>query len=204
MRTLASSLPLVLAALVGIGALGAAPAHAQVVIQGQVTYTDPSYQQQGGTNYVQQQDPNAGYATSGYVQQPVGQPQPTRYVHRSASIPAIFVPGIILLAGGYVTEAIGAPMLVDSWESSDQLGYAYIPVLGPWIQLGTFSDVGEAFDDGIGYFSLIAGLAQTVGLVLTVVGLVVREEWDEPVYALTDDPSGPTLAFDGSHATLAF
>lgn len=197
-------------ALAFLGLCLTARAEAQVVIQGQVTYTDPNagYQQQGGGNYVQQGDPNAyqqpTYAQPAGYTQPVTQPQPVRYVHRSASMPAIFVPGIILLAGGYVSQAIGAPMLIDSWESSDQLGFAYIPILGPWLQLGDFSDIGAAFDDGVGYFSVITGLAQAVGLVLTIVGLTVREEWDEPVYALTDDPSGPTLAFDGTHATLAF
>lgn len=196
-------------AFVLLGLFVTAHADAQVVIQGQVTYTDPNAgYQQGGGNYVQQGDPNAyqqpAYAQPAGYTQPVAQPQPVRYVHRSASIPAIFVPGIILLAGGYVAQAIGAPMLIDSWETSDQLGFAYIPILGPWLQLGGFEDVGGAFDQGIGYFSVITGLAQAVGLVLTIVGLTVREEWDEPVYALTDDPNGPTLAFDGAHATLSF
>jgi hypothetical protein len=203
-------------ALVGLALLGlahlAAPAqsHAQVIIQGEVTVgTDPGYnqqypQQQYPGNYAQPADPN-GYPV--YVQQQpvaVSQPQPIRYIHRSATIPGILVPGILLLVGGYLTEAIGAPLLDGSWDNPDQLGFAYIPILGPWLQLGAFDDLDFAFERGIAYFPVIAGIAQTLGLILTVIGLTVREEWDEPVYALTDDPMGPTLAFDGQRATLTF
>lgn len=197
----------VLALSLAVLGLSATQAHAQVVIQGQVTVgQDPYVQQQpqgyGQGNYVQQADPNAGYANTVYVAQPVGQPQPVRYIHRSSTIPALIVPGIVLLVGGYVTQAIGAPMIEGF--SSDQLGFAYIPILGPWLQLGAYSDLDAAMEDGRGHFSWITGVAQALGLVLMVVGLTVREEWDEPVYALTDDPMGPTLAFDGSRATLTF
>ena len=197
-----------------VGALTIAPAaEAQVVIQGQVTvqqdpYAQPqygqNYQQQG--NYAQPGDPNVVYQPSGYVEPVVVAqgPQPVRYIHRSALVPGILVPGILLLAGGFLTEVIGAPLLSDSWDSSDQLGFAFIPILGPWLQLGGFSDLDRAFEDGIGYFPIVAGLAQALGLILTIVGLSVHDEWDEPVYALTDDPMGPTLAFDGSQATLTF
>lgn len=187
-------------------------AEAQVIIQGEVTVTDgtnQSYSQQPQGNYVQQGgyvDPNAAYPDSQYVQPVVTAqgPQPVRYIRRSSIIPGILVPGIILLAGGFLAEVIGGPALADSWENSDQLGYSFIPILGPWLQLGEFSDLEFAFEDGIGYFPIIAGLAQGLGLVMTIIGLTVREEWDEPVYALTDDPMGPTLAFDGSRATLSF
>ncbi len=215
MRLLPTLLTSALVALALLAPLAASSAEAQVVIQGQVTVTqDPGYNQaypqqqypqqqypQQG-NYAQPADPN-GYATSVYVQ-PVGQPQPIRYIHRSQSIPGLLVPGILLLAGGYLAEAIGAPLLVDSWDNSDQLGFAYIPILGPWLQLGAFNDLDFALETGIAYFPIVTGIAQTLGLILTVIGLTVREEWDEPVYALTDDPMGPTLAFDGQRATLSF
>lgn len=205
-----TSIGLALASVVLLGPAMTSRAQAQVIIQGEVTVgTDPGYapqypqQQQYQGNYAQPADPN-GYPV--YVQQPVAvsQPQPIRYIHRSATIPGILVPGILLLVGGYLTEAIGAPLLDGSWDSSDQLGFAYIPILGPWLQLGAFEDLDFAFERGIAYFPVIAGIAQTLGLILTVIGLTVREEWDEPVYALTDDPMGPTLAFDGQRATLSF
>lgn len=194
-----------------------ATAHAQVVVQGQVTvgpsptyqqgYPQQTYPQQGYPEQTYGQDPNT-YTTSTYVQQPVGQPQPVRYVHRSASIPALFVPGIILLAGGYLTQAVGAPMLYDGGLSSDWLGFAYIPILGPWLQMGTYDDVGTWLERGPAHFSWITGVAQALGLALLVVGLTVREEWDEPVYALSDAPDAPRLSFDvtplqgGGYASL--
>jgi hypothetical protein len=209
MRNHVSSLALALALASG---LATSPAAAQVVVQGQVTVqTQPTYGQPvtgqpvygqpvyGQPTYADPQGGNA-YTTSAYVQQPVGQPQPVRYVHRSAAIPALFVPGIILLAGGYLSQAVGAPIVAldHSGLSSDWLGYAYVPLLGPWLQMGTYSDVGVWMDRGPGHFSWVTGLAQGLGLVLLVVGLTVREEWDEPVYALTDAPDGPTFAFDAT------
>jgi hypothetical protein len=186
-------------ALVLFGLLMTARAEAQVIIQGQVTYGAPNAP---AGNYAQPTDPNL-YQGSAYTQ-PVSQPQPVRYEHRSAAIPAVIVPGIVLLVGGYVSQAIGAPMLAGQWDDPDQLGFAYVPILGPWLQLGAFRNLDTAFESAIGYFSVVTGIAQALGLVLTIVGLTVREEWDEPVYALSDDPTGPTLAFDGTSATLSF
>lgn len=226
MRLTHSSAPLAIVGVLAIvGSLAITPrAEAQVVIQGQVTvqqdpyaqpqygqpqygqpqYAQPQYGQPQG-NYAQPGDPNVVYQPSGYVAPVVAQgPQPVRYIHRSALIPGILVPGILLLAGGFLAEVVGAPLLSDSWDSSDQLGFAFIPILGPWLQLGRFSDLDRAFETGIAYFPIVAGLAQALGLIVTIIGLSVHDEWDEPVYALTDDPMGPTLTFDGSRATLRF
>lgn len=201
------------ASFAALVALAAAPsAHAQVVIQGQVTVgTQPTY---GQPTYGQPTQPTYGqpyaqptqptYDASPYVVQPTAAaPQPIRYVHRSAATPALFVPGIILLAGGYLTEVVGAPIFasdVYSGVSSDWLGFAYIPLLGPWLQLTTYDDIGRAVDRGDGLFSILDGTAQAVGLVMLVLGLTIREEWDEPVYALGDAPDAPRLAFSASSA----
>jgi len=212
------ALPLLVLALTATG-LTASSAHAQVVIQGQVTYGTqqqypqqqqkyPQQQQYPQQQYVQQ-DANS-YTSSTYVQQPVGQPQPIRYIHRSASIPALIVPGVVLLVGGYLTQAIGAPTLAAEGRglSSDRLGHAYRPVPGPWHPEGTYDDVSSRLESGEAHFSWVTGVVQAVGLVLLVVGLTVREEWDEPVYALSDAPDAPRLAFDvtplqgGGYASL--
>jgi hypothetical protein len=204
MRT---NLSLVALCLAVASSLAAAPAAAQLVVQGQATVQtqpQPYAQPYGQTVYAQPGygDPQSGhaYTSPSYVRQPVGQPQPVRYVRRSATIPAIFVPGIILLAGGYLSQAVGAPVVAMDHRGldSDWLGFAYVPILGPWLQMGTYNDLGVWMDRGPGHFSWITGLAQGLGLVLLVVGLTVREEWDEPVYALTDAPDGPTLAFDAT------
>lgn len=181
----------------------ASSANAQVVVQGEVSVGASPYVEQGPANTVQPVSPQAYGSPSPYVQQPVGQPQPVRYVHRSRIIPGLLIPGIVLLVGGYVTQAVGAPLFVRSL-TADQLGFAYIPILGPWVQLGLFRDLDFALRDGVAYFSIFTGIAQTLGLVLTILGATIREQWEEPVYALTDDPLGPSLAFDGARATLRF
>ncbi len=188
----------------GLHSIAPRAARAQVVIQGEVTYT-------GGDVAPNQEVPAAprvvsagapGYTAATYTQ-PLTGPQPARYVHRSAPNAGLLVTGVVLLAGGYLTDIIGT-FQISGWASDAQYYVPLVPVLGPFLQLGLFPDVDAALADGIGYFSLFTGIAQVLGVVFIGLGVAIQDEWDEPRYALGDDPSGPSLAFDGSRLTLTF
>lgn len=158
--------------------LAASPAHAQVVISGQVTsYTAP-----------------AGPTTSGPSSYVAAEPAPTRYIHRSANIPALWVPGIILLGAGWVANVAGIGVLVaeevgarihDNWYL-----YGLIPVLGPWLQFAEEPN-------GLPEWSIVTGVVQLAGLVMFILGLTLQEEWDEPVYVLDENnPMSPRISFN--------
>lgn len=151
-------------------------AEAQVVISGQVT------------SYSTTAAPPATGAPSGYVATG-GEPAPTRYVHRSASMPALWVPGMIALIGGWAINVFGLAYAFQTNMSIEWYGYGVIPVIGTWLQ---FAAYGPQFPE----WSIATGIIQDLGLVLLILGLTIREEWDEPVYTFNEeDPYSPTLAF---------
>lgn len=153
-------------------------AEAQVVISGQVTsYTTPS--------------PGTGTGGSAYVAS--GEPTPTRYIHRSQNMPALWIPGLIGLIGGYVLNVTGLAWYAESQisytPSLDWYLYGLIPVAGPWIQLGAPGPQGPAM-------SIVTGILEGAGLILTILGFALTEEWDEPVYVFNEeDPHSPRLSF---------
>ncbi len=196
---------LALALAIGGTLAAAAPASAQVVIQGEVTYQ----QQQQGYGYAQ---PQTGYGASPYVQTGGGaSPQPVRYIHRSQSIAALWVPGIIALGVGWLG---GALIATYGWgdctgsgcPSADWVGFQWIPIVGPWLALG-LSDARDWAP-----LSYVTGILEDVGLLLFVLGLAIRDEWDEPVYAFGDGPdaarlylsAGPTQGGASATALLRF
>jgi|GEM_PF-2932728 len=156
-------------------------AEAQVIISGQVTsYTEPT-------------PTEATPPSSTYV---AGAPPATRYVHHSENIPALYIPGLILLIGGYVVNAAGiAYLLADqlATERSPNLDwylYGLVPIVGPFLQF--LSDGPQA--EGV---SIITGIAEVGGLVLTILGFALQDEWDEPVYVFNEaDPMSPRLSFN--------
>lgn len=167
------------AIIVAFGLALAANAEAQVVISGQVTsYTTPS----GGTGTT---------GGSAYVS---GEPTPTRYIHRSQNLPALYVPGIIAMVAGYAINVFGL-----SWYAESQIGgapwidyylYGLIPIAGPWLQ---FASPGP----NSYVMSIVTGILEAGGLILTILGLTITEEWDEPVYVFNEhDPMSPTLSFN--------
>lgn len=173
---------LALAACVLAQAGFASRADAQVVISGQIT----SY----STTSAPAAAPAA--APSGYVA--TGAPAPTRYVHRSAATPALWVPGLIALLGGWAINVFGLAYAFQTNMYLEWYGYGLIPVIGTWLQ---FAAYGPQFPE----WSIATGIIQDVGLVLLILGLTIREEWDEPVYVFNEaDPHSPTLAFGMSGA----
>lgn len=174
----------VLSALAALAlTLGASSSvQAQVIISGEVTtYTEP-------TPTATEPAPASHYVG--------GEPVPTRYVHHSANIPGLYVPGLILLIGGYVVNATGAAWLIaeqvanDAAPEYDWYLYGLIPIIGPFMQFGVDGPQSEGV-------SLITGIAEVAGLIMTILGFALHDEWDEPVYVLDEnDPRSPRLSFN--------
>jgi hypothetical protein len=209
MKTIASLSGLAL--LAGL-ALAAAPsaASAQVIIQGEVraypAQPQPYAQPQG---YVSPgPSPYVGVAPA---------PQPVRYIHHSDPITGLAVAGIIGVGVGWLggaivaTAAVGGSGYSSSCRGSgcpdDTWAYLHwVPIIGPWLALGLGN--GRDWEP----LSYVAGALQDVGLILFILGLAIRDEWDEPVYAFGDGPdaarlylsAGPTQGGLQTSATLTF
>jgi hypothetical protein len=188
---------LALAACFLVQTTGASRAAAQVVISGQIT----SYSTTAAP-------PAAAPAPSGYVA--TGAPAPVRYIHRSQSMPALWVPGMIGLIGGWAVNVLGLGWYLGPYGASgyglEWYLYGLVPVIGPWLQFAVSDPAGNQFPE----WSAITGVLEGAGLVLLILGLTIRDEWDEPVYTFNEaDPHSPTLAFNlggapggGTMATL--
>lgn len=194
-RTFVGSL-VAAALLIGSGVVGSGRAHAQVVIQGQgqaggVYGQGTVYVQPGPTTQPVQPQP------SPYVGVAPTQPQPVRTIVHTSPTTALLIPGVIALAGGWLISGVGSVALLDEcsfdtcpyWRD-EWVGYSWIPVIGPWLAFGA-TDPGE-----FGAFNVIMGLVQGAGLVLTVLGLVIQQEWEEAIYVGVDLGEGRRLAFD--------
>ena len=156
-------------------------AEAQVIISGQVTsYTEP-------TPTATEPAPSSTYVA--------GAPPATRYVHHSENIPALYVPGLILLIGGYAVNVFGLAWLLADEVANDYSPndewylYGLVPLVGPFLQFGADSPQSEVI-------SMVTGIAQVGGLIMTILGFVLQDEWDEPVYVLDENnPMSPRLSF---------
>jgi hypothetical protein len=193
------------AALLVTGAFaGPSQASAQVIIQGEVT-AYPSQPQPYAQPYGQ---PQPQYA-SPYVQQQAA-PPPPRYIHHSDSIRALWIPGMIALAGGFLFTVLADVGLVEECGSFSRgcpdgtwSALTWIPVVGPWLGLG----LGNAQD--YAWVNYVGGILQDAGLLMMILGLAIHDEWDEPLYAFDpSDPLAPTLSMaagpTGGSLTLTF
>ncbi|HEY8432351.1 MAG TPA: hypothetical protein VIL20_28455 [Sandaracinaceae bacterium] len=147
--------------------------------------------------------PSSGPPTYGqpYAQptygQPYGQPAyvPTyhaparrvRYVERETSIPGLWIPGIIIFGVSYGLTTAAATLSSDG-EYAD---YSLIPLVGPWLMLGTANNDEEVAG------ALVSGLAQAAGMLMFVLGLSLRERVRVAVYSLEErDERAPRLALE--------
>jgi hypothetical protein len=196
------------ALLLGGALATASTASAQVVIQGEVTvqqqqpygYTQPAPQP---TGYAQPQP----YGASPYVATGAS-PQPTRYIHHSDPIGGLIVGGVIGLGGGFLFSLLSELILAGGYSSSGCSGYGcpddtwyaltWIPVVGPWLGLG----VGRGGD--YEWVNYVGGILEDAGLILLILGLTIRDEWDEPLYAFGDGPDAPALFLTGNGMRLEF
>jgi hypothetical protein len=110
------------------------------------------------------------------------------------------VPGVIGVAAGWV---LGALIGYGMWSNcsgrgcpdADWMAYQWIPVIGPWLSVG-LANGGDYTP-----FTYVTGILQDVGLILLILGIAIRDEWDEPVYAFGDGPDAPRLYLSGSPTT---
>jgi hypothetical protein len=125
-------------------------------------------------------------------------PAPPGYaVTRNPRSPRIVGGAVALGVGDLVSAAVGAGML----SNGDQGGFAFIPVVGPFVALGGFhvtsagsSGVGVALgmqrlgeDVGLGAALVVGGIAQTVG------GILLAEAFTQPRTKLVVATGGFTL-----------
>ncbi len=178
-------------------------ASAQVIIQGEVTVQQSQpYAQPQPYGYAQPQPIQPAYGPT-YVQSGAS-PQPARYIHHSDSLSALWVPGIIALGVGWLGGALVATYAQSNCTSfsgcpnTDWAGFQWVPVIGPWLALGLGN--GRDWEP----LSYVTGIVEDVGLLLFILGLVIRDDWDEPVYAFGNGPDAPALFLTGNGARLTF
>ena len=113
-------------------------------------------------------------------------------VVRSAPTMGLLIPGVVLFGLGWLPNVLSvAPEIAALDGVRVHPDWAYvgmIPLIGPFIQLG--------FEDGYPLWSVISGAAQVAGLTLFILGLVIRDEWEEPAFVFdSHDPRSPRLSF---------
>jgi hypothetical protein len=105
-------------------------------------------------------------------------------------------PGIGMLAGGWLGNWLvgiigGLATLGLSPRYGDYLGWSFVPVVGPWVNLTYFDG---SLQPGFIVIHTLFGVLQGGGLLLCILGTVLREEVVEVRYVLGDDADGPTLS----------
>jgi hypothetical protein len=110
----------------------------------------------------------------------------------------MIAPGIAMIVGGWVANwLVGLPGAFavreehGSGSSTDYYGWAWVPVIGPFVDAGFFASGRYA---GFLALHLVFGVLQSAGLVFCILGTVLREEVVQVRYVLGDDPNGPRLS----------
>lgn len=198
-------------AVTGMALVSSPPAaQAQAVtVEGQVQYGQPppppppSYGQPTyGQPYGYGQPTYGGPPTYGppTYGQPYGQPQypgyaptyaaPTRrvrYEQRETSIKGLWIPGIIVFGVSYALTSSVATLSADT----EYVDYSFIPLVGPWLMVGTANNDDEVAG------AIVSGLAQTAGVLMFALGLVLRQTVRVAVYSLDErDERAPRLALE--------
>ena len=138
---------------------------------------------------------------------PLAPPPPVRQVIRYDMRPryGLIIAGAVTLGVTYLIHAGTASLVEVGLRASGDtrtIWTNYIPVLGPWITMGT---VPQGITQGLSFAGLaFSGLAQTAGLAMLIAGAASRER--VPVYALNSriqllpsiGPTGTGLALAGN------
>lgn len=112
-----------------------------------------------------------------------GQPAPEGYRLQTGPNKRMLVAGAAMFGGAYLFSVLGAAFALGE-EGPDQDKWAplFVPVVGPWVTLGTASDQafnGRATDgDELGILLVLDGVAQAAGLTIFIIGAASqRREW---------------------------
>lgn len=126
----------------------------------------------------------------GVVTPAVAVPQPRLVTEeRSSSIKGLWLPGMIVLPVAWVmTWSIATAAFPESETAS----LAWVPVIGPWLMLGT--DVNGA-EGGI----ILSGVVQGIATLALVLGLSIRRTRTVQHYVIDPPGGGPpiTVSFGG-------
>jgi hypothetical protein len=112
-----------------------------------------------------------------------GQPAPEGYRLVSGPNKRMMVAGAAMFGGAYVFSVLGAAFaLGEDGPDQDKWAPLFIPIVGPWVTLGTASD--QAFNsratdgDELGILLVLDGVAQAAGFTIFVIGAATqRREW---------------------------
>jgi hypothetical protein len=112
--------------------------------------------------------------------------------------------GLFTLAGAYIPSVIVAAANNDSWNN-----HLYIPVVGPWLDLGNRPPCGGLFqtscgaEDGFKALLIVDGVFQGLGALGTVLGLVTPQPRTQIVTAKTDADARKKAAKANLHVVPA-
>lgn len=119
-------------------------------------------------------------------------PQPRLVqIERSSSIKGLWLPGMIVLPVCWVLTWSSAMAAFPESETAD---FAWIPVIGPWLMLGTDLNGGEGY-------AILSGVVQGVAALAIVLGLSIRRSWIEQRYVMEGPGGAPVQLSFGAAPT---
>src|SRR5690606_21199647 len=119
--------------------------YGQPTYGGPPTYGPPTY----GQPYGQPQYP-------GYAPTYAAPTRRVRYEQRETSIKGLWIPGIIVFGVSYALTSSVATLSADT----EYVDYSFIPLVGPWLMVGTANNDDEVAG------AIVSGLAQTAGVLM--------------------------------------
>jgi hypothetical protein len=134
-------------------------------------------------------DPNA-MPTTVIATDPNAGPVVAERTHYSPPNRPLLASGLIAFGGAYIPSVIVAAANNNPYDN-----HLYIPVVGPWLDLGDRPPCGGVFQTSCGTETafktllVISGVFQGAGAVATVLGLVMPERRSTVVAAKADRPS---------------
>lgn len=105
-----------------------------------------------------------------------GEPPPEGYYVGTQSRRGLTIAGAAVFGGAYALSIIGALSALSDSNSEGGFEPLFIPVVGPFITMGTAEDASLGGDSALGALFLLDGLAQTGGAVMFIIGVVSGEK----------------------------
>ena len=154
----------------GQEAAPAAPPEPEDAVPGQPQYPPQAYPQYPPT-YQQYPGAPTPYPPPGawprYIKDwEEGQPIPYGYHPEKRARKGLVIPGAVMFGVAYLLSTLVAAADDGNYEGGNRYTALWIPVIGPFIQMGRSTTVG---DDNQMFF--LDGAAQTAGLTMLVLGL---------------------------------